>query len=110
MTQPSASVNVKLIESLAQIIFSLNEKERELLEAKIKHPASNQEIKSHKEALQQDINLGVEQLKNGNYIEYDDSSLPGLLENIKMRGKQKLKEELRCSLSFESTLSERIKY
>jgi len=42
------------------------------------------------EALKRDIAIGAEQLKNGEYREYDDESLPRLLENIKEQGKRKL--------------------
>jgi prevent-host-death family protein len=46
------------------------------------------------EALQRDIAIGAEQLKNGQYTEYDDESLPGLLETIKARGqRQRLQEQ-----------------
>lgn len=38
--------------------------------------------------LQQDINLGIAQLKNGDYTEYDSDTLPTLLENIKKRGQK----------------------
>ncbi|NJL09429.1 MAG: type II toxin-antitoxin system Phd/YefM family antitoxin [Calothrix sp. SM1_7_51] len=42
------------------------------------------------EALQRDINLGAEQLRNGQYNEYNDETLPGLLEKIKERGERRL--------------------
>jgi prevent-host-death family protein len=42
------------------------------------------------EALQRDIAIAAEQLKNGEYTEYNDKSLPSLLENIKARGQRKL--------------------
>ncbi len=35
--------------------------------------------------LQQDINVGISQLKNGDYTEYDADTLPTLIENIKTR-------------------------
>lgn len=41
------------------------------------------------ESLKRDIAVGAEQLKNGEYAEYDDESLPNLLENIKARVKLK---------------------
>ncbi|MEA5594493.1 type II toxin-antitoxin system Phd/YefM family antitoxin [Rivularia sp. UHCC 0363] len=44
------------------------------------------------EALKRDIAIGAEQLKNGEYTEYDEESLPSLLENIKARGKRKLEQ------------------
>jgi hypothetical protein len=40
--------------------------------------------------LQQDIHLGITQLKNGDYAEYDAETLPNLLENIKNRGQKRL--------------------
>ncbi|WP_414579553.1 type II toxin-antitoxin system Phd/YefM family antitoxin [Anabaena sp. CCY 9402-a] len=43
------------------------------------------------EALQRDIAITAEQLKHGEYTEYDDESLSNLLENIKARGQSKLK-------------------
>jgi prevent-host-death family protein len=39
---------------------------------------------------QRDINLGAEQLRNGQYTEYNDETLPGLLEKIKERGERRL--------------------
>ncbi len=45
------------------------------------------------EALQHDIAIGAEQLKNGQYTEYDDESLLGLLETIKTRGQRQLLQE-----------------
>jgi hypothetical protein len=43
------------------------------------------------ETLQRDIGIAAEQLKNGEYTQYDDESLPNLLENIKAQGQSKLK-------------------
>ncbi len=45
------------------------------------------------EALQRDIALGVEQLQNGQFREYDDESLPSLLQTIKERGQRKLNQD-----------------
>jgi len=91
----AAAINTKLIDSLAQIILSLTDEEQQLLLQKIRHSAlSDEAIQRQQEALQQEIELGIEQLKQGNYVEYDDSSLPSLLETIKMRGKQRLQQEL----------------
>lgn len=42
------------------------------------------------EALKRDVALGAEQLKNGEYSEYNDESLPTLLEKIKARGQDQL--------------------
>jgi hypothetical protein len=35
----------------------------------------------------------MEQLKNGEFTEYDDSSLPSLLETIQIRGKRLQQEQ-----------------
>jgi len=51
------------------------------LEQKIK-PSSSNEIETKFETLQHDINLGINQIQNGDYTEYDDLSLPNLLETI----------------------------
>jgi hypothetical protein len=91
MSKSATSINIKLLDSLAQIILSLTEEERQILAQKIQYPIlSDEEIKRYKKALQDDINRGIEQLKIGDYIEYDDSSLPSLLETIKMRGQKRL--------------------
>ncbi|MBR8840526.1 MAG: type II toxin-antitoxin system Phd/YefM family antitoxin [Stigonema ocellatum SAG 48.90 = DSM 106950] len=56
--------------------------------------SSEAEIRKLKlEALQRDIALGVEQLQNGQYREYDDESLPSLQQTIKERGRRKLNLE-----------------
>ena len=84
-------INTKLIESLAQIILSLTEEERQLLAQKTQYLQVNSgEYQQQLAALQQDIALGVKQLESGEYVEYSDSSLPKLLETIKTRGKQRL--------------------
>ena len=94
MSQTTNSINTKLIDSLAQIILSLTDEEQQLLAQKIQYRSlSSEELQKKREALQHDIALGVKQLKNGEYAEYDDSTLPHLLENIKMRGQQRLQQE-----------------
>jgi hypothetical protein len=92
MSQTSTSINSKLIDSLAQIILSLTKEERNSLEQKIK-PSSSNEIETKFETLQHDINLGINQIQNGDYTEYDDLSLPNLLETIKIRGNDQLGQE-----------------
>jgi hypothetical protein len=90
----STSINAKLIDSLAQIILSLTDEERQLLAQKVQYSSlSAGEVQREREVLQGAITLGAEQLKNGDYTEYDDSSLPNLLETIKIRGKQRLQQE-----------------
>jgi len=92
MSQTNTSINSKLIDSLAQIILSLTKEERNSLEQKIK-PSSSNEIETKFETLQHDINLGINQIQNGDYTEYDDLSLPNLLETIKIRGNDRLGQE-----------------
>ncbi|MFB2837972.1 hypothetical protein [Floridanema evergladense] len=94
MSQTTNSINVKLINSLAQIILSLTDEEQQLLAQKIQYRSlSSEELQKKQEALQRDIALGAEQLQKGEYTEYNDSTLPNLLETIKMRGKQRLQQE-----------------
>jgi hypothetical protein len=85
MSQTTTSINIKLIESLAQIILSLTDEEQQLLAQKIQYRSlSNEELQKKREVLQRDIALGVKQIKNGEYAEYDDSTLPNLLETIQV--------------------------
>jgi hypothetical protein len=94
MSPTASSINAKLIDSLAQIILSLTEEEQKLLAQKIQYPSlSDDDFKKKREALQSDLAIGVKQLKDGQYNEYDDSSLPNLLETIKTRGKQRFQQE-----------------
>jgi hypothetical protein len=94
MSQTASSINAKLIDSLAQIILSLTEEEQKLLAQKIQSPSlSDDDFQKKREALQSDLALGVKQLKDGEYNEYDESSLPNLLETIKTRGKQRFQQE-----------------
>jgi hypothetical protein len=93
MNQP-VSINAKLIDSLAQIILSLTDPERQILAHKIQHPSlSGEEIELRWKDLQREIELGAEQLQKGDYTEYDTSSLPNLLENIKRRRQKRLQSE-----------------
>ena len=41
--------------------------------------------------LRQEIKIGVSQLENGDYTEYDPDTLPNLIENIKNRGQERLR-------------------
>lgn len=93
MNQPVV-INAKLIESLAQIILSLSDREREVLARRIQNPSlSSEELELKWKALQEDIAIGAEQIKKGHYTEYDGSSLPNLLEKIHMRGQKRLNSE-----------------
>jgi hypothetical protein len=97
MSQTASSINAKLIDSLAQIILSLTEEEQKLLAQKIQSPSLfDDDFQKKREALQSDLALGVKQLKDGQYNEYDESSLPNLLETIKTRGKQRFQKLPKC--------------
>jgi prevent-host-death family protein len=64
------------------ISFQETQKRLEQAEAEVR--------KLKRETLQHDINLGAEQLRNGQYTEYNDETLPGLLQKIKERGERRL--------------------
>lgn len=90
-SQNNTSINTRLIDSLTQIIVALSDDERQILAQKIQSILlPSEELQKRREALHKDIAIGVEQLKNGEYIEYDEAATSNLLETIKMRGKQKL--------------------
>lgn len=62
----AAAINTKLIDSLAQIILSLTDEEQQFLLQKIQHPAlASEEIQRQREVLKRDIELGMEQLRQG---------------------------------------------
>ncbi len=51
------------------------------------------ELKTIKlEALRRKIAIGIEQLENGEYTEYDEESLATFFEDIKTRGRKKLEQ------------------
>ena len=75
----SMPVNSVLIDTLTQIILSLNEQEREILLHQLQdpHPTDPQ-------SLQQKIAIGAQQMRNGEYTEYTDETLPELLGKIRL--------------------------
>jgi hypothetical protein len=81
----SMPVNSVLIDTLTQIILALNEQERQLLFHQLQdpHPADLQN-------LQQKIEIGAQQLLNGEYTEYTDETLPELLGKIRSRGQNRI--------------------
>jgi hypothetical protein len=96
MSQPIAPINQKLIDSLLTIIRSLTPEEQQLLQQQMEQPhRSELELQQQKNALQQELSIGVAQLKNGEYSEYDDASLPSLLDTIKANGQQTLRSTTR---------------
>ena len=44
-------------------------------------------------ALRQEIQVGIDELERGEYTEYDDDTLPDLVEDIKTRGLERLRAE-----------------
>ncbi|MEM9927061.1 MAG: type II toxin-antitoxin system prevent-host-death family antitoxin [Cyanobacteria bacterium P01_D01_bin.50] len=52
------------------------------------------ELKALKhEALRREIAIGIEQLENGEYTEYDEESLATFFEDIKARARKKLEKD-----------------
>lgn len=58
-----------------------------LLRRRSEHP--EQEL----DALRQEIQIGIEELDRGEYVEYDDRTLPQLVEDVKTRGLERLQAE-----------------
>jgi hypothetical protein len=80
-------VNSVLIETLTQIILSLNEQERQLLLHQLRDPNP-----TDPQSLQQKIAIGAQQLLAGEYTEYTDETLPELLDKIRARGQNRLNQ------------------
>ncbi|MBE9009408.1 hypothetical protein IQ250_04235 [Pseudanabaenaceae cyanobacterium LEGE 13415] len=76
----TTAINTRLIETLTQIISTLTDEEKEILIHQIQASQSDAQ-----ESLKQKIAIGAEQLRNGQYIEYDDVTLPNLILKIKQR-------------------------
>ena len=81
----SMPVNSALIDTLTQIILSLNEQERQLLLHQLQDPNLND-----LQSLQQKLEIGAQQLQNGEYTDYTDETLPELLGKIRSRGQNRL--------------------
>jgi hypothetical protein len=80
-------VNSALIETLTQIILSLNEQERQLLLHQLQDPNP-----TDTQSLQQKISIGAQQLLDGEYTEYNDETLPELFDKIRSRGQNRLSQ------------------
>jgi hypothetical protein len=80
-------VNSALIETLTQIILSLNEQERQLLLHQLQDPNP-----TDTQSLQQKISIGAQQLLDGEYNEYNDETLPELFDKIRSRGQNRLSQ------------------
>jgi hypothetical protein len=83
----SMPVNSALVDTLTQIILSLNEQEREILLHQLQDPHP-----SDPQSLQQKIEMGAQQLQNGEYTQYTDETLPELLSKIRSRGQARLSQ------------------
>jgi hypothetical protein len=81
----SMPVNSVLIDTLTQIILSLNEQERQLLLHQLQDPSP-----TDPQSLQQKLEIGAQQLQSGEYTEYTDDTLPELLGKIRSRGQSRL--------------------
>ena len=93
MSQSVAPVNSKLVNSLVQIIVTLTHDERRLLAQRLDQLANLDAADQDKyQTLQSDIVIGLEQLKNGEFTEYDEASSPRLIEAIKLRGQTILRQ------------------
>ena len=81
----SMPVNSVLIDTLTQIILSLNKQERQILLHQLQDPNP-----TDPQSLQQKIEIGAQQLQKGDYSEYTDETLPELLGKIRSRGQNRL--------------------
>jgi hypothetical protein len=78
-------INSDLVETLTQVILSLNEQERQLLLHQLQDPNP-----TDTQSLQQKISIGAQQLLDGDYTEYTDETLPELMSKIRSRGQKRL--------------------
>ena len=81
----SMPVNSVLIDTLTQIILSLNKQERQLLLHQLQNPNP-----TDSQSLQHKLEIGAHQLQNGDYTDYTDDTLPELLGKIRSRGQNRL--------------------
>jgi hypothetical protein len=80
-------INSDLIETLTQIILSLNEQERQLLLHQLQDPNP-----TDSQSLQQKIAIGAQQILDGDYTEYTDETLPELMTKIRSCGQNRLSQ------------------
>ena len=73
-------VNSDLIETLTQIILALNEQERQLLLCQFQDPNP-----TDPQSLKEKIAIGAQQLRDGEFTEYTDGTLPDLMAKIRSR-------------------------
>jgi hypothetical protein len=80
-------INSDLVETLTQVILSLNEQERQLLLHQLQDPKPTD---AH--ALGASIAIGAKQLLDGEYTDYTDETLPELMSKIRSRGQKRLSQ------------------
>jgi hypothetical protein len=83
----TTAINADLIETLTQIIYSLNDQDRQLLMLQLQDPNP-----MDTESLQQKIESAAEQLRNNDCTEYTDETLPDLKAKIRSRGLSRLNQ------------------
>lgn len=80
-------INSDLIETLTQIILSLNEQERQILLHQLQDPNP-----TDSQSLQQKISIGAQQILDGEYTDYTDETLPELMSKIRFRGQKRISQ------------------
>ncbi|WP_017303424.1 hypothetical protein [Spirulina subsalsa] len=80
-----STLNTRLIDSLTEIILSLSEAEQQLLieQLQISLVSQGNKVEADPE-LKAQIELGIEQLQNGQYREYQKDSLANLFEKLRL--------------------------
>lgn len=80
-------INSDLIETLTQIILSLNEQERQILLHQLQDPNP-----ADSQSLHDKISIGAQQILDGEYTDYTDETLPELMSKIRSRGQNRLSQ------------------
>ena len=95
MSQSIATINTRLLESLTQIILSLSQEEYQILIEKIQYSRLTEHQKQENiESLKEDIGVGIQELQNGQYTEYNENNLSSLITSIKAKGRERLQGEV----------------
>ena len=95
MSQSIATINTRLLESLTQIILSLSQEEYQILIEKIQYSRLTEHQKQENiESLKEDIGVGIQELQNGQYTEYNENTLSSLITSIKAKGRGRLQGEV----------------
>jgi|LakMenE18May11ns_1017448.scaffolds.fasta_scaffold9196582_2 hypothetical protein len=95
MSQSIPTINTWLLDSLTQIIISLSQEEYQILVEKIQNSRLiEHQNQQNLESLKQDIAVGIQQIQNGQYTEYNENTLSALMTSIKARGQERLQGEV----------------